>query len=139
MKWIVVVLSFLFLFHSAQAQTLSVRCKFSNGQATNFDAGIPQTNRTNDLDELLFDQIDIKKGRARLIGNSGAATIKAFAGFESIHLIEATEAGNMNITTIFISTKTINFNILPVVHSRHMQTLSGPFPSQYLGLCTKLQ
>jgi hypothetical protein len=138
MKWLAVVLSFLLLLTSAHAQTFSVRCKFSDGQVTDFDSGIPRSIKTNDLGELLFDQIDVKKNRARLIGNSGAVTIKAFAGFESVHLIEATDSGNMNITTIFVPSNLKSVSSFPVVHSRHVHALSGPLPSQYVGICIRL-
>jgi len=138
MKSIIILLAAITLSLHSVAQTLSVRCKFSDGQVTDFDKGVPSTVKTNDLSELVFDQIDTKKGTARLIGNQGAGTIQVFRGMESIHLIEATDSGNMNITTIFLSTKIKSQTTFPVVHSRHVSTYTGPLPSQYVGVCSKL-
>lgn len=135
-----VVILFLALFGStAYGQSLSFRCKFSDGQVTEFDRGSPRVNRSNDLSDLVFDQVDPIKGTARFIGNLGAGSIQVLSGMGSFHLIEITRHGNVNLTTIFYdSIKNMNQSI-PVVHSRHVNTPSGPFPSQYLGLCTKLQ
>jgi hypothetical protein len=138
MKALIVILTAIIFSSQSFAQTLSVRCKFSDGQATDFDKGVPRAVKTNDMSELVFDQIDTKKGTARLIGNQGAGTIQVFRGMESIHLIEATESGNMNITTIYVSTKIKNQSSFPVVHSRHTNTYTGPLPSQYVGVCSKL-
>ena len=138
MKLIIVFVTAIVLSSHSVAQTLSVRCKFSDGQATDFDKGVPRTIKTNDMSELVFDQIDTKKGTARLIGNLGAETIQVFRGMESIHLIEATDTGNMNITTIYVSAKSKSQSTFPVVHSRHINTHSGPLPSQYVGICSKL-
>ena len=90
------------------------------------------------MSELVFDQIDVAKNSARLIGNLGAETIRAIEGSDSIHLIEFSNSGNMNITTIFGTNKARSTRTFPVVHSRHIMTPTGAFPSQYLGLCTKL-
>jgi len=138
MKFIYAFIALIALSSNCSAQTLSVRCKFSDGQVTDFDKGNPNTIRASDLSELVFDQIDLTKNTARLIGNVGAETLRAFKGFDSIHLIEATASGNMNITTIFMPLKSKNQSIFAVVHSRHVNTATGPFPSQYLGFCSKL-
>jgi hypothetical protein len=129
----------VFFCIETHAGTFSFRCKFLGGQVTNFDNGTPSISSANDMDDLVFDQVDLKKKKARLIGNSGASTIQIFAGFDSIHLIENTEAGNLNLTTIFIPSQAVNSNFFPVVHSRHVQTFSGPLPSQYVGQCTRLR
>lgn len=121
-----------------QAQTLSVRCKFVEGQVTNFEGGSPETVRKNDFSDMVFDQIDLSTNTARLIGNIGTETVRAIKGLDSVHLIEVTSSGNINITTIFfLAAVKAPFN-LPVVHSRHVNILGKPLPSQYVGLCTKL-
>jgi len=134
--FIFIALQFLICF-SVLAETFSVRCKFSDGQVTDFDKSLPNTKRTSDMSDLVYDQIDTNKNSARLIGNIGVETVRAIAGSNSVHLIEITGSGNMNIATIF-GTNKLNSNSFPVVHSRHMMTSSGALPSQYLGLCTKL-
>ena len=119
-------------------QTLSFRCNFTDGQITNFDKGSPSTKRENKFTELIFDQIDINKKTARLIGNAGVAQVQALEGDESIHLVEITNSGNLNMTTIFLTDKNKSIGIFPVVHSRHIKIASSPLPSQYVGLCKEL-
>ncbi len=138
MKKFYVILISLFFCDFLFSQTLSFRCNFTDGQATNFDKGIPKINRETKFMELVFDQIDKTKSTARLIGNIGVAQIQALEGDESIHLVEITNSGNLNITTIFFTDKSKISGSFPVVHSRHMKTLSGPFPSQYVGTCREL-
>ena len=135
---IFIAIQFLFAF-LVQAETFSVRCKFTNGQATDFDKSLPNTKKSNDMSELIFDQIDSTKNTARLVGSLGAQTVEMISGADLIHLIELTNAGNMNITTIFGTSKILSKKTFPVVHSRHIMLSSGPFPSQYLGLCDKLK
>jgi hypothetical protein len=121
------------------SQTLSFRCNFTDGQVTNFDKGNPSTKKENKFTELVFDQIDTKKSTARLIGNIGVAKIQALEGYESVHLVEITNSGNMNLTTIFFTDSNKISGLYPVVHSRHMKTSSSsPLPSQYVGLCKEL-
>jgi hypothetical protein len=119
-------------------QTLSFRCNFTDGQITNFDKGSPNTKRENKFTELIYDQIDITKKTARLIGNAGVAQVQALEGDESIHLVEITNSGNLNMTTIFLTDKGKNIGAFPVVHSRHIKIASSPLPSQYIGLCKEL-
>lgn len=119
-------------------QTLSFRCNFTDGQITNFDKGSPNTKRENKFAELIYDQIDITKKTARLIGNAGVAKVQALEGDESIHLVEITNSGNLNMTTIFLTDKGKSIGVFPVVHSRHIKIASSPLPSQYVGLCKEL-
>ena len=125
-------------------QTISVRCKFSHGQATNFDKGKPTTSRVpgSDMPDLVFDQVDAQKGTARLIGNQGAADVMVDrAGNDTIHLIEMTGSGSLNTTTIYqLNANKGASHQYPVVHSRHINSMSSmsPYPSQYLGTCIKL-
>ena len=123
---------------TSYGQSLSFRCKFSDGQVTDFDRGSPRTKRTNDLSDLIFDQVDPSKNTARFIGNLGAETVRAIHGDDFVHLIEITNGGSMNLTTIFYRQALRSGGQVPVVHSRHVNTGAGPLPSQYIGLCTKL-
>lgn len=120
----------------AMSQHLSFRCKFISGQVTKFDSSKPKTEKGGELGDIVFDMVDTKGGTARMIGNAGAETVSAVNGMNSIHMIEMTATGNLNITTVFgVHTLSSNF---PVVHSRHITlTGSGPLPSQYLGVCER--
>jgi len=137
-KKIIATLLSLFCSTIVFSQTLSFRCNFTDGIATNFDKGTPSTKRDAKFTELVFDQIDTSKQTARLIGNVGVAQIQALEGSESIHLVEITNSGNLNITTIYLTGKGKSIGAFPVVHSRHMNTASSPLPSQYIGLCKEL-
>ncbi|NBT75430.1 MAG: hypothetical protein EBT15_05555 [Betaproteobacteria bacterium] len=129
----------LFITNQAKASSLSVRCAFTGGQVTDFDKGKASTKRTNDLGELIFDQIDVTARTARMIGNQGAESIIALRGDDSIHLLERTGSGNLNITTIFSLEEGEKLGSFPVVHSRHVSLMTGPLPSQYVGRCRRLQ
>jgi len=138
MKRISLLIATLVFSSSALSQPISVRCKFSTGQVTEFDKGRPNTKRSSDFSDVIFDQIDIKKQTVRMIGNAGAETLPVVEGMNSVNLLEITGTGNLNVTTIF-GIKNINERQFPVVHSRHVTLLSGgPLPSQYLGPCTRL-
>lgn len=116
----------------------SVRCQFTRSIATNFDKGTPETSTTT-MPDIIFDKIDVNNKTARLIGSIGVETVSVINGHnnESIHLVEMTPSKNMTITTIYLNNPNVDFNQLPVVHSRHM-FFNGPIPSQSLGTCTKL-
>lgn len=118
-------------------QSQSFRCNFSDGTSTNWDSGKPSTKRDGSMSEIVYDQIDVKKGTGRMIGNSGSENVQVLRGDGSTHIVERTQSGNMNITTIFNPTQKYS-DLYPVVHSRHINLMSGPFPSQYVGLCKKL-
>ena len=137
MKKLILIFGLMFTA-SASSQTLSFRCNFTGGQITDYENGSPRTKRVNDFVELVYDQIDKSKSTARLIGNVGVAQVQAIEGNESIHLIETTPFGNINITTIFFTEKNKSNGRHPVVHSRHMKSSSGPLPQQYIGLCKEL-
>ncbi|BDW12062.1 hypothetical protein PSHI8_21460 [Polynucleobacter sp. SHI8] len=119
------------------SQTQSFRCIFNNGIVTNWDTGKPISKNNNSMPEIIFDQIDIQKGKGRFIGNLGSEDVQVLKGEQSFHIFERTPSGNLNITTIFYPTQKFS-DMFPVVHSRHINLVSGPFPSQYVGLCKKL-
>jgi len=134
MNKVIISILALFYFNISYAnsnQVFSVRCNFSDGLVTNFDSGNPKSKGDASMPELVFDQI----GSARLIGNAGTETVQALKGQDSIHLLEKTMSGNLNITTIFLKTKN---NLLPVVTSRHQSIIDAPFVSHYVGLCKAL-
>ncbi len=122
----------------ANAQTLTIRCKFSNAFNTRFDNSSPVSKDfLSDLGELVFDQLDVQKGTGRIIGNAGSAAVSVIKGNQGLHILEGTASGNLNITTIFDTDRNGSTNYY-VVHSRHLRLSSGPFPSQHVGNCQKL-
>ena len=118
-------------------QSQSFRCKFSDGLSTDYKSGKPISERDKKFNDLVFDQLNSTTGKGRMIGNNGVDDVQVLKGDESIHVIEITMSGNMNITTIFNPIGK-NSNDYPVVHSRQMNLFGKPIPSQYVGFCKKL-
>ena len=85
---------------------------------------------------ILFDAIDTKKGRARLIGNVGAEDVIVWLTAIGLTFVEATPSSNINVTTVFANKVGRDYIY---VQSRHVVLLSsGPLPSQYHGTCKRL-
>ncbi len=118
-------------------QSHTYKCSFTDGFFTEFKSNKQTSSRDKKMDDMTFDQIDIKKGSGRMIGNTGAENVQVLNGDNSIHIVERTLSGNMNITTIFNTSQNTTGGY-PVVHSRHINLMSNPLPSQYVGLCKKL-
>ena len=135
--WTISLVFGLLISTEVFSQTQSFRCNFSDGLITNWESGKQTSKREGKMTELVFDQLDVKKGTGRMIGNSGSENVQVISGDGSVHIVERTPSGNMTITTVY-TTPQKNPNEFPVVHSRHMNLMSGPFPSQYVGLCKKL-
>lgn len=121
----------------AAGAELTFRCKFSEGQSTNYDGGKPSSKR-DEFPDLIFDKINLEKGTARIIGNNGAVDIVAKSGMESVHLIEETAFGNLSVATIYTNEKFKKINSYPIVISRHMTIFVSPHTSQHRGLCKLL-
>ena len=134
----VAVIAFASLQTYAVGAELTFRCKFSEGQSTNYDGGKPSSKR-DEFPDLLFDKINLEKGTARIIGNNAAVDIVAKSGSESVHLIEETTFGNLSIATIFTNKKFELINSFPIVISRHMTILGSAHTSQHRGLCKLLK
>ena len=127
-------------FSFAQKKTTTIKCSFSSGVFTDFDTGKPRSASTKpgDLPDLIFDQIQQDSDRARFIGNAGATDVLVARGRESTNLIESTNSGNLNLTTVYRIEKIGPASGVPAVHSRHVATQNGLIPSQYWGVCREL-
>jgi hypothetical protein len=124
----------------AQKKTTTIKCSFSSGVFTDFDTGKPRSEPTKpgDLPDLIFDQIQQDSNKARFIGNAGATDVLVARGRESTNLIESTNSGNLNLTTVYRIEKIGPSAGVPAVHSRHVATQNGLIPSQYWGACREL-
>lgn len=117
--------------------TKTFRCVFTASASANMDGDAPKLTTGKDDLELVFDQIDLKKGTARLIGNVGAEDVSVIAGSERITLLEQTGSGNLQVTVIYISQR--SDDQFKAVHSRHTALPGGlPIPSQSYGTCRPL-
>ena len=125
----------------ASSQAMSFKCQTSDGLVAEFMSGKVSTEKNFGIggpNELIYDQIDITKGTGRMI-STFSSDIRVINGDESIHLVEKTKSGNMTITTIFlILDSKLNIKKYPFVHSRHMNMMGMPIPSQYYGYCTRI-
>jgi len=117
----------------AVAQPLSFRCTFSDGITSTFESGVVSPKRGQQINDLVFDQINVVNGTGRVIGNAGAEDVRVFQGYNSIHIIEYTRVGNLIVTTIYLQVDK-DRAALPAVHSRH-NYLSSAIPSQSVGYC----
>ena len=91
---------------------------------------------------LEFDEIDAEGGTARVTGTSGATYITALLTVSSLHFMERSVLGTLNITTVF--TEEPGTTRWRAVHSRHdylPMSLPGyqsePTVSQNYGECVK--
>ncbi len=84
--------------------------------------------------DFVFDSIDLKKGKARMIGNQGATDVSVFATAEGISFIEKSDVGNVFFTTVFYDCVKDTQDYI-VVHSRHLGgfVADKPMPSQWHG------
>lgn len=85
-----------------------------------------------------IDQLDYKKGRARIVA-AGTAWATMVLTETGMNVIEQTPAGNFNITTVFANGN--EEKRFPAVHSRHLnsETNTGaPRASQAFGSCLRV-
>lgn len=117
--------------------TKTFRCVFTVTAHVNMDTDVPRVKTSADGFELIFDQVDLKKGTARLIGNAGSEDVTVFSGSESITFIERTGTGNLQVTAIYMAQE--RDRRFKAVHSRHTAILGGiPIASQMYGACLAL-
>lgn len=118
----------------------SFKCSFAGGVFTKIDKGEFKSEDAGKFKDIIFDSIDRKKRKARMIGNQGSTDVASIFMNSALHLIEVTDSGSINTSTIFnpvnpennTSTKDTFF----AVHSRHIAPiLSSPMLSQRYGTC----
>jgi hypothetical protein len=117
--------------------TKTFRCLFTLTVSASMDRDTPQAALNRDRMELVFDQVDLRMGTARLIGNVGAEDVSVIAGEESITFFERTGTGNVQVTAIYMAQD--SGGAFKAVHSRHTAMLGGiPIASQMYGSCRPL-
>lgn len=116
----------------------SLKCEFRTSAQSDWKEDVPKP-KVEKGQKFTFhlDSIDTSKGTARIIGNAGAGDLTVVGTQESIHFLETTPSGNVNITTVFDArTKDGRHK---AVHSRHVTMMGGPLPSQAYGFCRSWQ
>lgn len=124
-----------------KAKTL--KCHLGKGAFAEWKNGkveieISRWSKSPETSNSIFDSIDLKAGKARIIGNQGATDVIALATPTGLTFIEETPAGNINITTVFAKYNDAS-NDFTFVHSRHLMLFGEPLPSQYYGVCKSLE
>jgi hypothetical protein len=123
------------------ARIKSVKCRFPVYSTGSWKNGEPQAQVKQPQEfSIEIDQIDAEGGTARAFGTSGAVHVTALLTVSSLHFMERTVAGTLNITTIFAPDG--GSGKLRAVHSRHSYLqmsipgfVSEPSVSQNYGTC----
>ena len=109
-------------------------CSFGLYAAAIWKDTTPQVvSRTQNL-AFQIDSIDTKKNTARIVNGGAAALVSMIVTPTGINLVEKTQIGNLNVTTIFAAGG--QGNVFLAVHSRHIGDLTTALSvSQNYGTC----
>lgn len=109
------------------------RCEFPISVSGNLRSDAPSSAVSREKFELVFDNVSVANGKARMIGNNGGADIVVSGADDGIALLEPLESGLFQMTVIYAAqTGSGRFK---AVHSRHSSIMGTPLPSQYYGSC----
>ena len=116
----------------------SLRCQFTSGVLAQLDSLPPK--RTEDSGtEAVFDAIDRRRGRARLVAPRGANDVSVTVGDHVLTFTELSPSGNPHFTVVFArfrpGTKELLAGDLHYFHDPYGVTAVG----QYYGSCRVLQ
>ena len=111
-----------------------LKCSFKEGVSTSWYAKGVKIESDQWKGDTIFDSIDIKQGKARIVGNEGASDIILIGSPSGITFIENTGIGNMVFTTVFPLYRPGTDQFCAVM-SRHMNLITEALPSQYYGTC----
>ena len=113
----------------------SLKCVYGPGAVAIWEDSKVKVKKDNfNGAAVVFDSIDIKTGKARLIGEIGAVDVIVLATGTGLTFIEQTGMGNLNFTTVFANYVKGTTDFV-VVTSRHISLISKTLPSQYHGTC----
>jgi len=123
------------------AQVKSLKCQFSIYSSGSWKNGEPQAQiRQPEQLTLDVDEIDTDSGSARVTGTSGPADVVSLLTVSSLHFMERSVTGTLNITTVFVGEP--NARTFRAVHARHDYLpmslpgfVSEPSVSQHYGTC----
>jgi hypothetical protein len=123
------------------AQVKSLKCRFTIYTSGSWKNGEPQAQiRQPEQLSLDIDEIDTDSGSARVTGTSGPADVVSLLTVSSLHFMERSVTGTLNITTVFVGEP--NAKIFRAVHARHDYLpmslpgfVSEPSVSQHYGTC----
>ncbi len=120
----------------ATIQTL--KCSFSSYAVNGWDASLKPTPVTASEDfSFQVSIVNVKKGRARIIGATGAIEASLVISNTGLNVIEQTPAGNFTLTTVFAGGGRDGKFL--AVHARHVDLAAAPSPSQHYGSCEEVK
>jgi hypothetical protein len=119
----------------------SLRCMYTSSVATWVRGGERSVEQTNDKGTATYDNIDVTKGTARIIGNIGAGDIRVWLDAQGdLWMLEKTPSGNAFVTTVFpmYAPRTSDFIVL---EARHSLSISGTsaLGEESFGTCAILE
>jgi hypothetical protein len=116
----------------ATGQTLS--CHFPTFSVGGYQGATPNAVTSTEDFSFQIAIVNLKRGRARIIGTNGADEATLVSTPVGLNVIEQTAIGNFMLTTVFTSTGPDGRYL--AVHSRHIGDPSAvPSPSQHYGSC----
>jgi len=124
------------------AQVKNLKCRFSvyaSGSWTKTQEPQAQVRQPETL-QLEIDEIDTDSGSGRVTGTAGPTEVTALLTISSLHFMERSVTGTLNITTVFAGEP--DAKTFRAVHTRHdylPMSLPGyqsePSVSQHYGVC----
>jgi hypothetical protein len=119
----------------------SLKCSFPLYAVGSWKNGDPQAQiKQAEQFSLTIDEIDTDSGSGRVTGTSGPVEVTALLTVSSLHFMERSVTGTLNITTVFVSDA--GAKKFRAVHSRHDYLpmsipgfVSEPTVSQNYGMC----
>ena len=96
----------------------SFKCSFPVYSVGAWKTGEPQAQiKQADQFTLTIDDIDTDSGSGRVTGTAGPVEVTALLTVSSLHFMESSGTGTLNVTTIFVSDGGVRK--FRAVHSRH--------------------
>ena len=124
------------------AQVKHLKCRFSVYASVSWNkAQEPQAQvRQPETLSLDIDEIDTDGGSGRVTGTAGPVEVTALLTISSLHFMERSVTGTLNITTVFVGDP--DAKTFRAVHARHDYLpmslpcyQSEPSVSQHYGVC----
>ncbi len=120
----------------------SLKCRFSIYTSGSWTKALEPQAQVRQPETLMLDvdEIDTDSGSARVTGTAGPADVTALLTISSLHFMERSVTGTLNITTVFASDP--GAKTFRAVYTRHdylPMNLPGfqsePSVSQHYGVC----
>lgn len=115
----------------ANVQTL--KCAFSSYTVNGWKDLKPTPVTASEDFAFQISVVNVKKGRARIVGATGAIDASLVISGTGLNVIEQTPVGNFTLTTVFANGAQDGKFL--AVHARHVDLSAAPSPSQHYGFC----